>query len=418
MQKIKQFQIDWITITLYLFLVFFGWASIYSSSYQPENAFNLIEINTIYGKQLFFIACAIILNAFIMLIDVRLIIRLGYFIYFISITSLILVLFFGKEVGGAKAWFDFGKFGLQPAEFAKFGTILAISKFMHDKKIYLTKYKEILKVCIFILCPFLLILMQPDAGSALIYASLVIVFFREGLKIEYILFIGLCFILSALTIIASIKYTMIFLIIINFVFAYFLNKKNLNFIPALISFIIGALIILGINYSYDNILQPHQKERIDIIIGKEKNNLGSGYNLNQSLIAIGSGGVLGKGYLNGTQTKFNFVPEQNTDFIFCTVGEEFGFLGSVIIIILFLSLIIRIIFLSEKQTSRFSRIIGYSLASILFAHVLINISMTLGIMPVIGIPLPFFSYGGSSLLSFSMILFTFLKLDADRMHRF
>ena len=188
--------------------------------------------------------------------------------------------------------------------------------------------------------------------------------------------------------------------------------------PALISFIIGALLILGINYSYENILQPHQKERIDIIIGKEKNNLGSGYNLNQSLIAIGSGGVLGKGYLNGTQTKFNFVPEQNTDFIFCTIGEEFGFLGSLIIIILFLSLIIRIIFLSEKQTSRFSRIIGYSLASILFSHVLINISMTLGIMPVIGIPLPFFSYGGSSLLSFSMILFTFLKLDADRTHRF
>ena len=418
MQKIKQFQIDWITITLYLLLVFFGWVSIYSSSYQTEHTFNLIEINTIYGKQLFFIICAIILSTFIMLIDVRLIIRLGYFIYFISLISLVLVLFFGKEVGGAKAWFDFGKFGLQPAEFAKFGTILAISKFMHDHKIYLTKYKQILKVCIFILCPFLLILMQPDAGSALIYTSLIIMFFREGLKIEYILFLGLLFVLSALTIIASINYTMVFLIISNLLFAYLLKKKKLNFMPALMSFIIGSLISLGINYSYENILQTHQKERIDIIIGKEKNNLGSGYNLNQSLIAIGSGGILGKGYLNGTQTKFNFVPEQNTDFIFCTIGEEFGFLGSLIIIIIFLSLIVRIIFLSEKQTSRFSRIIGYSLASILFAHVLINISMTLGIMPVIGIPLPFFSYGGSSLLSFSMILFTFLKLDSYRMHRF
>jgi len=419
MQNIKQFQIDWMTITLYLFLVFFGWLSIYSSSYQPEQAFKIIEINTIYGKQLFFIICAIILSTFIMLIDVRLIIRLGYLIYFISIVSLVLVLFVGKEVGGAKAWFDFGKFGLQPAEFAKFGTILAISKFMNDHKLYLTKYKSILKVCVFILCPFLLIMMQPDAGSALVYTSLIIMFFREGLKIEYILFIGLLFILSLLTIIVSINYTMVFLIIINLVFAYLLKTKNRNFIlPALISFIMGALIILGINYSYENILQPHQKERIDVITGKEQNNLGSGYNLNQSLIAIGSGGVVGKGYLNGTQTKFNFVPEQNTDFIFCTIGEEFGFLGSLIILVLFLSLIVRIIFLSEKQTSRFSRIIGYSLASILFAHVLINISMTLGIMPVIGIPLPFFSYGGSSLLSFSMILFTFLKLDSARMHRF
>ena len=418
MHRIKQVNIDWATIIIYLLLVFFGWLSIYSSSYQPENHFNLIDINTIYGKQLFFITCSVIICVFIILIDIRLITRLGYLIYFISILSLILVLFIGKEVGGAKAWFDFGKFGLQPAEFAKFATILAISKFMNDQKIYLTKHIEILKVCLFILCPFLLILMQPDAGSALIYMSLIIMFFREGLKIEYILFAGLTLMLSTLTIIVGVNYTMIFLIILNLIFAYILNKKGHNIMPALIAFIIGALIIIGVHYSYENILPPHQKERIDIITGKEKNNLGSGYNLHQSLIAIGSGGILGKGYLNGTQTKFNFVPEQNTDFIFCTIGEEFGFLGSLIVIILFISLIIRIIFLSEKQTSRFSRIIGYSLASILFSHVLINISMTLGIMPVIGIPLPFFSYGGSSLLSFSMILFTFLKLDCYRIHRF
>ena len=189
-------------------------------------------------------------------------------------------------------------------------------------------------------------------------------------------------------------------------------------LPALVTFIIGILIVGSVNYGYDNILQPHQKERIDIIIGKEKNNLGSGYNLNQSLIAIGSGGFWGKGYLNGTQTKFNFVPEQNTDFIFCTIGEEFGFAGSAIIIMLFMTLIIKIIWISEKQTSRFSRIYGYSLSAILFAHIIINISMTLGIMPVIGIPLPFISYGGSSLLSFSILLFTFLKLDSYRIYRF
>ena len=194
------------------------------------------------------------------------------------------------------------------------------------------------------------------------------------------------------------------------IFAYILRRNKKTFIPALIFCILGASIISSINYSYENILQPHQKERIDIILGKEKNDLGSGYNLNQSLIAIGSGGLNGKGYLKGTQTKFNFVPEQNTDFIFCTIGEEFGFLGSLTIIALFTILILRILILSEKQTSRFSRIVGYSLSSILFAHILINISMTIGLMPVIGIPLPFFSYGGSALLSFSILLFVFITI--------
>jgi len=411
-------KIDWSIFLMYLLLMLLGWLSVYSSSYNPEHAFKLLAINTIYGKQLFFILCSLVCGGFIMLIDIKLITRLGYLLYFISIISLILVLFVGKEVGGAKAWFDFGTFGLQPAEFAKFGTILAIAKFMHDKKIYLNTFTHLIKVCIFILLPFLLILMQPDAGSALIYASLIIMFFREGLEIKYLLFVAIICTLSLLTIILGVNIAICFFILLNLVFAYLLKKNKKRVMPALMLFIIGALLISVINYSYENILQPHQKERIDLIIGKEKNNLGSGYNLNQSLIAIGSGGFLGKGYLNGTQTKFNFVPEQNTDFIFCTIGEEFGFWGSFLIIILFMALIIRIVFLSEKQTSRFSRIMGYSLASILFAHVFINISMTLGLMPVIGIPLPFFSYGGSSLLSFSMILFTFMKLDSYRIHRF
>tara|TARA_Y100001968_G_scaffold331382_1_gene385867 strand:+ start:1132 stop:2388 length:1257 start_codon:yes stop_codon:yes gene_type:complete len=414
----KQVNIDWGIILIYLSLIFFGWLSIYSSSYTPEHSFNLLAIKTIYSKQFFFIICSLFIGVFIMLLDVKLISRLGYLIYIISIVSLILVLFIGKEVGGAKAWFNFGKFGLQPAEFAKFATILAIAKFINDQKIYLNKTMHIIQVGLFIACPFILILMQPDAGSALIYTSLIIVFFREGLKAQYLFFVFLVCILSISTIILGIKTTILLYVILNLFFAYILKKNRKHIMPALISFIIGTFLISGINYGYENILQPHQKERIDLIIGKEKNNLGSGYNLNQSLIAIGSGGVLGKGYLEGTQTKFNFVPEQNTDFIFCTIGEEFGFLGSIFIVILFFSLIIRVLFLSEKQTSRFSRIIGYSLASILFSHVFINIGMTLGLMPVIGIPLPFFSYGGSSLLSFSMLLFTFIKLDAYRIHRF
>lgn len=414
----KPGKINWIIILIYCILVFIGWASIYSSSFDPESSFEILNTKTIYGKQLLFIACSCIVSVFILLIDIKMITRLGYIVYFASIISLILVLFIGKEVGGAKAWFNFGSFGLQPAEFAKYGTILAISKFIHDKNIYLNKYINTLKVCSFILLPFLLILKQPDAGSALIYTSLIIMFFREGLQIKYIFFGVTSLLISLSTIIVGVSATIIVLILLHIGFAYLLQKHKKRFLPAFVTFIIGMLIVGSVNYGYDNILQPHQKERIDIIIGKEKNNLGSGYNLNQSLIAIGSGGFFGKGYLNGTQTKFNFVPEQNTDFIFCTIGEEFGFTGSCIIIMLFVTLIVKIILISEKQTSRFSRIYGYSLSAILFAHIVINISMTLGIMPVIGIPLPFISYGGSSLLSFSILLFTFLKLDSYRIYRF
>ncbi|MAQ31975.1 MAG: rod shape-determining protein RodA [Flavobacteriales bacterium] len=414
----KPGKINWIIILIYCILVFIGWASIYSSSFDPESSFEILNTKTIYGKQLLFIACSCIVSVFILLIDIKMITRLGYIVYFASIISLILVLFIGKEVGGAKAWFNFGSFGLQPAEFAKYGTILAISKFIHDKNIYLNKYINTLKVCSFILLPFLLILKQPDAGSALIYTSLIIMFFREGLQIKYIFFGVTSLLISLSTIIVGVSATIIVLILLHIGFAYLLQKHKKRFLPAFVTLIIGMLIVGSVNYGYDNILQPHQKERIDIIIGKEKNNLGSGYNLNQSLIAIGSGGFFGKGYLNGTQTKFNFVPEQNTDFIFCTIGEEFGFTGSCIIIMLFVTLIVKIILISEKQTSRFSRIYGYSLSAILFAHIVINISMTLGIMPVIGIPLPFISYGGSSLLSFSILLFTFLKLDSYRIYRF
>ncbi len=414
----KTYKIDWLSIVIYLLLMMLGCLSIYSSSYSPDGNTSLISLNTIVGKQIFFAIISLIIGMFIILMDIKIIIRLSYVIYFLSIISLILVLFIGKEVGGAKAWFDFGKFGLQPAEFAKFGTILGIAKFIHDKDIYINKFKELAIISCLIFIPCLLILKQPDAGSALIYGSLIIMFFREGLPLRYILIIIIIFILSLSTMIIGVNYTIIFLIFLTLIFAYILRRNKKTFIPALIFCILGASIISSVNYSYENILQPHQKERIDIILGKEKNDLGSGYNLNQSLIAIGSGGLNGKGYLKGTQTKFNFVPEQNTDFIFCTIGEEFGFLGSLTIIALFTILILRILILSEKQTSRFSRIVGYSLSSILFAHILINISMTIGLMPVIGIPLPFFSYGGSALLSFSILLFVFIKLDTYRIERF
>ena len=418
MKNIKTYKMDWLSILIYLLLIILGCLSIYSSSYSPNSDTSFISLNTIIGKQIFFAIISLIISTFIILIDVKIIIRLSYFIYFLSIISLVLVLFIGKEVGGAKAWFDFGKFGLQPAEFAKFGTILGIAKFIHDKDIYINEFKELVIISCLLLMPCLLILKQPDAGSALIYGSLIIMFFREGLPLRYILTIIIISILSLSTIIIGVNYTIIFLIFLTLIFGYILRINKKTFIPALVFCIMGASIISGINYSYEKILQPHQKERIDIILGKEKNDLGSGYNLNQSLIAIGSGGFSGKGYLEGTQTKFNFVPEQNTDFIFCTIGEEFGFLGSLTVIGLFTILILRILILSEKQTSRFSRIVGYSLSSILFAHILINISMAIGLMPVIGIPLPFFSYGGSALLSFSILFFMFIKLDTYRIERF
>ena len=418
MTRLKQYSIDWISVILYLLLISIGCLSIYSSSYNPSSEFSFLSLNTLLGKQIFFIILALSINIFILLIDVKIIIRLAYIAYFLSIISLILVLIIGKEVGGAKAWFDFGKFGLQPAEFAKFGTILAISKFIQEKNIYLKNLNDLIKICTFILIPCMLILKQPDAGSALIYGSLLIVFFREGIPLRYVVSIGFICLITLLTLIQGANNTIIFLILCSIVLSYLLKRHKQRFIPILIFMILSLFVINIINYSYENILQPHQKERIDIILGKEKNDLGSGYNLKQSLIAIGSGGFIGKGYLEGTQTKFNFVPEQNTDFIFCTIGEEFGFLGSFLIILLFSILIIRVFLLSEKQTSRFGRIFGYSVGSVLFGHVIINISMTIGLMPVIGIPLPFISAGGSSMIAFSMLLFTFIKLNTHRIERF
>ena len=416
MQNTQRISFDWFTIILYLTLVFLGWMSIYSSSYTLDSP--VFSLNTIAGRQLAFIIGSLLIGSSILLIDAKLINRLSYVVYLLTVIALVLVLFIGKEVGGAKAWFNFGKFGLQPAEFAKIGTILAIAKFLNDKDIYLDTTRTLIISISFIIFPVLLILIQPDAGSALVYTALIIMFYREGLPLRYIIGVIIVGILSILTLIIGVSSTIIVLIILTSILAYLLNKQKKKFMIVLIFFIICASVISSINYTYEKVLRPHQKERIDLIIGKEKNELGSGYNLRQSLIAIGSGGFIGKGYLKGTQTKGNFVPEQDTDFIFCTIGEEFGFLGSGLVITLLLTLIIRIILLSEKQTSRFGRIIGYSLASILFAHIFINIGMTTGLVPVIGIPLPFFSYGGSSLLAFSMLLCIFMKFDSCRMERF
>jgi len=411
------YSFDWITITIYLILVLSGYLSIYSSSFNINDT-DFMSFSQVYTKQFFFIILSILIGLFILIIDSRVFTKMGYYIYIVTNILLILVLIVGKEVGGAKAWFDFGLFGLQPAEFAKYGTVLAVAKYLHDNDVYLNRHKYLIHVMLLISIPVFLILLQPDAGSALVFFSLIIMFFREGFPLVYISIAITIIIIAILTLLFGMSHSIVMVLLSAIILGVILKNNRKRVMAVLLFFIFGALVISAVQFSYTNILGDHQKERIDIILGKETNKLGSGYNLNQSLIAIGSGGLIGKGYLNGTQTKFNFVPEQNTDFIFCTIGEEFGFIGSIVTIIMFLILIVRLIILSEKQTSRFTRIVGYSLVSIIFAHVFINISMTIGIMPIIGIPLPFFSYGGSSLLSFSILLFTFIKLDASRTQRF
>ena len=417
MRSANKISYDKILICIYSALLFIGYFSIYSSSFSGTET-KILTVSTISGKQLIFIIVSLITGLLILLTDVKFIIRSSYFLYALSIISLILVLIFGKEVGGAKAWFSIGGFGFQPSEFVKLTTILSISKYIHDNEIYLNSLKNIIKISLFIMIPAFLILLQPDAGSTLVFLGLVIMIFREGFQNRYVFSIVITSLFSILTILIGVSKTIIFLIICTVIFFVFLKKYSKRLMLSFIFFITCSIIISGINFSYENILQPHQKERIDIIIGKEKNKLGSGYNLNQSLIAIGSGGITGKGFLKGTQNKGNFVPEQNTDFIFCTIGEEFGFIGSLITLSLFFSLILRIIYLSEKQYSRLNRVYGYSLASIIFTHVFVNIGMTVGLVPVIGIPLPFLSYGGSSMLSFSLMFFLFLKLNASKLERF
>lgn len=417
MRSTNKISYDKILICIYSALLFIGYFSIYSSSFSGTET-KILTVSTISGKQLIFIIVSLITGLLILLTDVKFIIRSSYFLYALSIISLILVLIFGKEVGGAKAWFSMGGFGFQPSEFVKLTTILSISKYIHDNEIYLNSLKNIIKISLFIMIPAFLILLQPDAGSTLVFLGLVIMIFREGFQNRYVFSIVITSLFSILTILIGVSKTIIFLIFCTVIFFVFLKKYSKRLMLSFIFFITCSIIISGINFAYENILQPHQKERIDIIIGKEKNKLGSGYNLNQSLIAIGSGGITGKGFLKGTQNKGNFVPEQNTDFIFCTIGEEFGFIGSLITLSLFFSLILRIIYLSEKQYSRLNRVYGYSLASIIFTHVFVNVGMTVGLVPVIGIPLPFLSYGGSSMLSFSLMFFLFLKLNASKLERF
>ncbi len=409
-------KIDGITILLYLFLVFFGWVNIYASMYNDDITTSVFDLSTKYGKQLLFIGISLFAAFVILIIDWRFFDTLSFVLYGITIISLIAVLFFAKETGGANSWFKIGNFKIQPSEFAKFTTSLALAKMFSLNKQNLFSFRSMIRNYTIILIPFFLIILQNDMGTALVFTSFILVFYREGLSGNVLIVLLVLFALVLFSLLIYPWIVAVFFTSLIFIIYYFSSNRVRSLKVSSIVAIISNGIIFSTGYLYNHLLSPHQIERINILIGKDFDPQNAGYNLIQSKIAIGSGGFFGKGFLHGTQTRFDFVPEQSTDFIFCTIGEEWGFLGSFIFLLVFTTLLLRIIFLAEKQKSQFCRVYGYSVACILFIHLIINISMTIGLAPIIGIPLPFMSYGGSSLVSFTILIFIFLNLNSYRMN--
>ncbi|GGE33871.1 MULTISPECIES: rod shape-determining protein RodA [Sphingobacterium] len=407
-------RIDWLTIGLWLALCLIGWFNIHAAVYDPENP-GLFNLATNYGKQSIYIFTALIIGICILIIDSRFFISSAPIIYIVVILLLVAVLVVGRNVGGNQAWIPLGSFRLQPSEFGKLATCLLLAYYLSNQTNKNPNMKTLfVGVCI-VLFPVALVMLQPDTGSALAFFSLVFVFYREGYVSTGLLIIGgLAIFLFVLALLVNQWILIGILALVCGFFAFMMRKKRKNLINMAILFVVSSVYILCVDFAYEQILQPHQRNRIDIILGKMDDPKGQGYNLNQSMIAIGSGQLFGKGYLQGTQTKYNFVPEQSTDFIFCTVGEEWGFVGSVVLISLYVALLVRLVNIAERQRTAFARIYAYGVASILFFHFFINIGMTIGIVPVIGIPLPFISYGGSSLWSFTILLFILLRFDSAR----
>lgn len=474
-------KIDWLTVGLYLGLVVFGWFTIFAASYDFDNT-QLFDFSMNHGKQLIWMACALVVAVVVMLVDSKFYNNIAYVFYALMILLLILTIFIAPDIKGSHSWLRFGSFQIQPAEFAKYATLLCLAKFMSSYQFTLANSRNMMIALGIIFLPSVIIIAQSETGSALVFVSLLLVLFREGMN-------GIVLVLGALAILFFIlvlrynnlpdmvgvsselpgfiiTFSIALVVAIVFVHLYTRDKfyvrlmvgVNLGlwvvgvvlhlFYPFILYtwvsyvcmavtivmlivrtyvvrrkaylvvafFLMGAVgLALTADYAFNKVLAPHQQIRIKIVLGLEDDPQGAGYNVRQSQIAIGSGGVLGKGYLNGTQTKLSYVPEQDTDFIFCTIGEEHGFLGSVLFIGLYAFFMVRLIYLAERQRSAFSRIYGYGLVSIFLFHFFINLGMVTGMTPVIGIPLPFISYGGSSLWGFTIMLFTFIRLDANRM---
>ena len=405
--------IDLPLVILYLILVFFGWLNIYAAVYNDTHT-SILDFSQSYGKQMVWILSALLLALFIIVIDSKFYTTFAFVFYGINILLLFIVLFVGKEIAGSKSWLGVGEFGIQPSEFAKIATAMAIAKLLGESNRTIMQGDTRLMAFAIIGLPIIFILLQNDTGSAIVFLSFLFVFYREGMNGTIIWFGLLAVFLFIFTLIFNQWYVLGAITVIALVVWFIVRKYRKDVITLLIIYVFASGFTLGVEYVFENVLQSHQKDRVEILLGLKTDPKGVGYNVNQSKIAIGSGGLKGKGFLQGTQTKFKFVPEQSTDFIFCTVGEEWGFVGSTFLIAVFIALISRIIYLSEKQRSPFSRIYGYGVAMILFTHIAINIGMTLGLMPVIGIPLPFLSYGGSSLWSFTLLLFVFIRLDMNK----
>jgi len=407
-------RIDWLMILIYFALVFIGWLNIYSASYSDDSTLSMMSQP--HGRQQVFIGLSIFLIILILSIEAKFYERFSSVIYLVSLLSLVGLFVFGKNISGATSWYSFGGFSVQPSEFAKFATALALAKFMSDTQTNIKLLNHLLKIFAIIFLPALIIIPQPDPGSAMIYAAFFFVLYREGLSPIYLL---LGFSGAALFVLTLVLDPMIISIIcaVLALIIYFKNRKKKHS-KLLYVAVLGLCIGLSysVNYIFENVFEQRHRDRFNIVLGKEVDTKGIGYNTAQSEIAIGNGGWTGKGWLEGTQTKGGFVPEQHTDYIFSTVGEEWGFLGSSFVVFLFVALILRVLYRADLQKSKFSRVYGYSVAAILFFHFLINIAMVMGVFPTVGIPLPFFSYGGSGLWGFTILLFIFIKLDANRIN--
>ncbi|HEX9825112.1 MAG TPA: rod shape-determining protein RodA [Flavobacteriaceae bacterium] len=418
----RGFKLDWITIALFLLLVGFGWVNIMSASHVGEN-FSYFDMDQPYGKQMMFIILTFVLVIIILSIEAKFYERFSSVIYLISILTLVGLFIFGKTVNGATSWYAIGGMTIQPSEFAKFATSLAVAKHISDIQTNMKSLQDQIKTIVIIIIPALLILLQNDAGSTIVYASFFFVFYREGLQQVYLILAAIVIILSVI----SLKFGIVMASVVAAVFIfsfYFLRKKRrLSLIQPIVVLAICIGFSIGVKMFYDNILKSHQRDRISLWLRLEKDPEKLAemkktilYNLNESEKAISSGGLTGKGFLEGTRTTGKFVPEQHTDYIFSTVGEEWGFVGSALVVILFVGLLIRILYLAESQKSQFSRVYGYCVASILFIHFMINTGMVMGLIPTVGIPLPFFSYGGSGLWGFTILLFIFVKLDSNKIN--
>ena len=408
-------KIDWALLLMYLALVIIGVSTIYAAAFNENNP-SILDMSQHYGKQLLFLGLSLCLGLVIMLIDAKFFNAFAYVIYGLSILLLIYVLVAGSTIAGSRSWIQFGGFSFQPSEFAKFATALAVAHYLGDINTDFSKIKSQMIAYGLVLFPMMLVLLQGDAGSALVFLVFILVFYREGMSGKILVLGFSAVVLFLITLYFSKWYVLIGLVVVFVILLFIIERTKKNIWKMIAVFAVSVMFVFSVDFFFYKVLKQHQRTRINIILGVEKDIYGVGYNLHQSKIAIGSGGFSGKGYMQGTMTKYDFVPEQHTDFIFCTIGEEFGFVGSFILLMLYLAFLIRIILLAERQRSSFSRIYGYAIASIIFFHLMVNIGMTIGLMPVIGIPLPFLSYGGSSLMMFSLMFFVFLKQDANKMN--